>query len=81
MGDHAERLEFTIVKGLEHAPVRCIVSGENHCAAICKDGDIYVWGRGDCGQLGLGNDFSHSTPQRLHEYRAVHPNRTLRRQP
>jgi alpha-tubulin suppressor-like RCC1 family protein len=80
LGDTVRRLQFTPVQGLEHARVTCIVSGDNHCSAICKHGEIYVWGRGDCGQLGLGNEFSHSAPQLLPTYHAVHPNRTLRRQ-
>jgi len=32
---------------------------------LCDDGHLYAWGNNDHGQLGLGNEDNHSTPQRV----------------
>lgn len=29
-------------------------AGDEHAIAICRDGSTWAWGRGDCGQLGIG---------------------------
>ncbi len=44
--------------------------GLQHSAAIIKDGnesstDLYTWGNNDSGQLGLGNNDSFNTPQKV----------------
>lgn len=31
-----------------------IACGWDHCIALTKNKDIYSWGKGDCGQLGIG---------------------------
>ncbi len=72
---------FTPVEGLEGVSVVCVVSGEHHCCVVSKQGDLHMWGRGDCGQLGLGDDFSRSIPTLLPDSHIVNPDRTLRRQP
>jgi alpha-tubulin suppressor-like RCC1 family protein len=36
------------------ANLQRIVSGQNHVVAITEEGALYVWGRNDMGQLGLG---------------------------
>lgn len=79
-GDTTRRLMFTPVEGLEGVSLVCVVSGEHHCCAVSSQGAIYMWGRGDSGQLGLGDDFSRSIPTLLPDHRVVNPDRTLRRQ-
>ncbi|CAK0786715.1 hypothetical protein CVIRNUC_009929 [Coccomyxa viridis] len=69
---------FTPVDALSNVATACIVSGENHACAVAKNGDLYFWGRGDSGQLGLGNDFSQMTPQKLPGFQVAHPDHTLR---
>ena len=32
-------------QGLKGAAIQCVNSGEHHCAAIARNGDIYMWGR------------------------------------
>ena len=54
-------------------------TGDWHNAAITHDGHVYVWGRGDCGQLGLGDDRNRWAPRQLSGYTVIHPDRTLRR--
>jgi E3 ubiquitin-protein ligase HERC3 len=68
----------------------CVASGDWHSAAISEEGKLFTWGRGDCGQLGHGNDISYWRPRMVswpthvpHDKsvpcRVVHPDRTLRR--
>ena len=64
---------------LQRARVVCITAGDWHNAAICHDGALYLWGRGDCGQLGHSDDKSRWVPQLLAGFSVVHPDRTLRR--
>jgi alpha-tubulin suppressor-like RCC1 family protein len=59
--------------------VVCVSVGDWHNAAICQDGRVYMWGRGDCGQLGLGDDKNRWAPRLLGGYTIIHPDRTLRR--
>ncbi|CAL8465368.1 g4904 [Coccomyxa elongata] len=80
-GDTTRRLFFTPVEGLEGVSAVCVVSGEHHCCVVSRRGDLHMWGRGDIGQLGLGDDFSRSIPTLLPDHRVVNPDRTLRRQP
>lgn len=42
-----------LIKG-EGSNIQRIVSGQNHAVAITAEGDMYVWGNNDMGQLGLG---------------------------
>ncbi len=57
----------------------CVSTGDYHNAAICHDGRLWVWGRGDCGQLGLGDDKNRWAPKPLAGFSIIHPDRTLRR--
>ncbi|CAN0050012.1 unnamed protein product, partial [Sphacelaria rigidula] len=55
---------------LEPKPIRDLVGeeisqvqiGAGHCLAASRGGDLYVWGRGDCGQLGVGTYESKPVP-------------------
>lgn len=68
--------------------IKCIASGDWHSGAVTETGKLLTWGRGDCGQLGHGNDTSYWQPElmRWHgkerdekPFVVVHPDRTLRR--
>lgn len=37
-------------------PVALVAAGDDHCAAVCVDGSLFTWGRGECGQLGHGGE-------------------------
>ena len=56
-----------------------VQAGAEHSAAVTEDGCVFMWGRGDSGQLGLGDDLSRCLPTLLPGYVAVHPDKTLRR--
>jgi len=41
------------------------IPGRYHTTALASDGSIWAWGSNVHGQLGLDNDLSHSTPQKM----------------
>lgn len=43
----------------------CISAGELHSAAVTADGDLYTWGDGFCGQLGLGDKRPQLLPSQV----------------
>ncbi|KAL4238486.1 Serine/threonine-protein kinase Nek9 [Mactra antiquata] len=45
-------------------PVQEIACGDNHVVALTKDGDVYTWGYGEFGRLGLGSEDDFATPQK-----------------
>ena len=45
--------------------IKSIYCGYDHSIAITKTNDIYVWGRNDMGQLGLGDYSDRNIPQKL----------------
>ncbi|PSC69842.1 E3 ubiquitin-ligase HERC2 [Micractinium conductrix] len=79
LGDRVERHRFHPIPRLNGKQVVCVSVGDWHNAAICQDGQLYVWGRGDCGQLGLGDDKNRWVPKLLPDFTIIHPDRTLRR--
>lgn len=78
-GDTLSRNEFTRINALSGQNIMSLSSGDYHCAAIGPEGGLYVWGRGDSGQLGITSKKSSWTPRRLPGLNVVHPDRTLRR--
>ena len=78
-GDLVARRQFATINGLTSKKIMCVSSGDFHVAAIDESGKLYTWGRGDCGQLGHGDDKSRWTPKLLEDFSVVHPDRTLRR--
>ena len=39
--------------------------GESHTVALTKEGEVYTWGGGSLGQLGLGDFYKQSLPIRV----------------
>jgi alpha-tubulin suppressor-like RCC1 family protein len=79
LGDRQERHRFHPIPALLGKQLVCVSTGDYHNAAICQDGRLWVWGRGDCGQLGLGDDKNRWAPKALPGFTIIHPDRTLRR--
>ena len=44
-----------------------IVCGEKHSMCLSSGGDVYTWGDGSLGQLGLGDFRKQHTPHRVME--------------
>jgi len=55
------------IKGLSHLQCTCVSAGELHSAVVTTDGDLYTWGDGFCGQLGLGDKRPKLVPQQVAE--------------
>ncbi|XP_060835591.1 E3 ubiquitin-protein ligase HERC2 isoform X3 [Rhopalosiphum padi] len=52
-----------LIQGLSNIIKVAVNSGGRHCLALSSSGEVYAWGDGDDGKLGLGNRVSHSKPQ------------------
>ncbi|CAF1254255.1 unnamed protein product [Didymodactylos carnosus] len=46
--------------------IQVIACGHYYSACIAVDGEIYMWGHNNCGQLGLGSTQNHITPKKVH---------------
>jgi alpha-tubulin suppressor-like RCC1 family protein len=77
---HGDRLPRTVFTPLPRLPnVVAVQAGDEHSSAVSANGDLFLWGRGDCGQLGLGDGRAKWKPTLLRGYKVVHPDKTLRR--
>eukprot|EP00026_Physarum_polycephalum_P000610 Phypoly_transcript_00611.p1 GENE.Phypoly_transcript_00611~~Phypoly_transcript_00611.p1 ORF type:complete len:1420 (+),score=266.83 Phypoly_transcript_00611:78-4337(+) len=62
-GDAASLPYPKLVAALRGIPIISISSGGGHNAALTASGEVYCWGRGDSGQLGIGSKAHQSTPK------------------
>ena len=76
-GDRLLRSRFTPTLPVAH--VTAVQAGDEHSAAVTEDGDLFMWGRGDSGQLGLGDGRARWRPTAVKGFQVVHPDKTLRR--
>ena len=53
----------TKLEEIQSQGVRQLAVGENHILALSDSGDVYAWGLGTSGQLGLGKKRSFPSPQ------------------
>ena len=52
------------IKALQGEHVIAIACGDKHSAALTSNGDVFMWGDGSLGQLGLGDFRNQHTPHR-----------------
>ncbi|KAL6762295.1 regulator of chromosome condensation 1/beta-lactamase-inhibitor protein II [Haematococcus lacustris] len=76
-GDRSSRCLFTPVPRIPN--VVAVQAGDEHSCAITTAGELFLWGRGDSGQLGMGDMRAKWKPTLLKDYQVVHPDKTLRR--
>lgn len=55
----------TIVEALLGYEMVQVACGASHVLALSTDGELFAWGRGDGGRLGLGTRESHNCPQQV----------------
>ncbi|KAK3280606.1 hypothetical protein CYMTET_11558 [Cymbomonas tetramitiformis] len=65
LGDTTQRRAFTPIPAAQKAGLWGLAAGDDHSAAVGIDNKMYLWGRGDWGQLGLPDGRGHWLPQRL----------------
>ena len=53
------------IDALKDVKCICVAAGELHSGAVTIDGDVYTWGEGFCGQLGLGDRRPHLLPEQV----------------
>lgn len=64
-GDDQSLTKPKLIEALLHVDVSSIACGDNHVAIVGTKGQVYTWGHGACGKLGLGNEESHALPQQV----------------
>jgi alpha-tubulin suppressor-like RCC1 family protein len=64
-------LEPTFVQSLKGEDIIQLSIGASHGVAMSDAGDIFTWGFGGAGQLGLGNFTHHPTPQLVEKMQAT----------
>ena len=64
-GDSASRAVPTTVEGLAGAVVVKVACGDTHTLALALTGEVFAWGAGEDGQLGLGGPDGAATPARV----------------
>jgi alpha-tubulin suppressor-like RCC1 family protein len=54
-----------LISALQHVTVTHVTCGWNHSMALTSTGEVYAWGNGSDGKLGLGDEQDRSTPTLL----------------
>lgn len=58
------RMSF-IVSPFKGIPIKMVAAGAEHTAALSEDGELYGWGWGRYGNLGLGDRNDRLLPERV----------------
>ncbi|XP_029350046.1 serine/threonine-protein kinase Nek9 isoform X2 [Echeneis naucrates] len=65
-GEHGiEVLEPVLLEYFEERPVRQVSCGDNHVVVLTQSGEIYSWGCGEYGRLGLECEDDFSSPMQV----------------
>ena len=54
-----------LIEGLLHVDVMSIACGTEHVAVVGNNGEVYTWGNGTHGKLGLGNEENYTLPKQV----------------
>ena len=54
-----------LVESLLSVDILSVSCGNEHVVVVGGNGDVFAWGRGAGGRLGLGNEEDHCTPQKV----------------
>ncbi|RXN37931.1 serine threonine- kinase Nek9 [Labeo rohita] len=60
-----EVLEPVLLEFFQERPVRQVSCGDNHVVALTRSGDIYSWGCGEHGRLGVDCEDDFSSPMQV----------------
>ncbi|XP_078620370.1 uncharacterized protein LOC144887197 [Branchiostoma floridae x Branchiostoma japonicum] len=64
-GDWMSASRPRLIEPLLSVDVRAISCGPHHVVAVGSDGEVFAWGRGKHGCLGLGDEEDHFSPQEV----------------
>ncbi|XP_012945754.1 serine/threonine-protein kinase Nek9 [Aplysia californica] len=64
-GEDEEVLVPVVVDFFSDHPVLEVACGDNHVIALTHYRDVYTWGSGEFGRLGLGSEDDFNTPQKV----------------
>ncbi|XP_051848256.1 serine/threonine-protein kinase Nek8 isoform X2 [Antechinus flavipes] len=64
-GSFTDLSQPTIVEALLGYEMVQVACGASHVLALSTERELFAWGRGDGGRLGLGSRESHSSPQQV----------------
>lgn len=64
-GNFTDVTQPKIVEALLGYEIVQVACGASHVLAISNEGEVFAWGRGDNGRLGLGTLDSHNSPQQV----------------
>ncbi|KAK3093484.1 hypothetical protein FSP39_016296 [Pinctada imbricata] len=65
-GEHGDSVtEPILVDYFTSIDIQEISCGDNHVAALSKEGHVFTWGCGEYGRLGLGSEDDFSSPQKV----------------
>ena len=80
LGDFVSRQTFTVVSALSDLVIVSVAAGFDHSAAVSADNRIFMWGRNDSGQLGIGSDDHTPVPTEVQDCRLAAAQKTLGRE-
>ena len=55
-----------------------VVAGGRHSAAVTKDGDLYMWGSNECGQLGVYSNADSKIPIKVNNSSSTLPEKSVK---
>ena len=61
-GDEADRKAPKVVKGLQHCVAHSVSCGTHHTILLTDKQEVWTWGSGEFGKLGIGDDEKHTEP-------------------
>lgn len=62
LGDHEERMNLDLIGSLEDKKIVDMGAGEHHSIVLTDKGEVYGFGRGDSGQLGVADQENTADP-------------------
>ncbi|KAF3563393.1 hypothetical protein DY000_02011594 [Brassica cretica] len=65
LGDTEDSLVPRKIQAFEGIRIKMVAAGAEHTAAVTEDGDLYGWGWGRYGNLGLGDRNDRLVPERV----------------
>ncbi|KAF3543687.1 hypothetical protein DY000_02005917 [Brassica cretica] len=65
LGDTEDSLVPQKIRAFEGMRIKMVAAGAEHTAAVTEDGDLYGWGWGRYGNLGLGDRNDRLVPERV----------------